>query len=402
MFCKNCGKEIPEGGQFCMACGQKVEEGQDKNVSMDTVQNKTAGSADAQGNRKLIMVIIGIAAAFLVVAIVFGVLILGKLGDGGSDKNGNDEVVAEQNDNKEETDTAQTEKSDADGSSKDESAGEIEADDTAKTDETSENIEDTVEVDAPKEDIAAMDDAKAVIAQRFPKLVEGYKEPKSDKTMWIPIDDATRAKLEALDNDYNKVAWVVEYAFRALPDMVVSFTINENCGVPYTIVGFTNVGDKALSIDGTADIYDFDNNRLTSGYPYTGMLQPGGTYICPISCSGADENNIDLGFTELNMDLAAAKPGSYSSTATLGDSTNTNIITSISVENTYEKKELMGQVTVLLLDEEGFPVANGYVFGATSTNPGEKMESDVQIGILDTDIDRVKDIAIFASPYVTE
>lgn len=38
----------------------------------------------------------------------------------------------------------------------------------------------------------------------------------------------------------------------------------------------------------------------------------------------------------------------------------------------------MGQITVLL-DENGFPVANGYVFGATSTDPGATLESDVTI-----------------------
>lgn len=42
--------------------------------------------------------------------------------------------------------------------------------------------------------------------------------------------------------------------------MVTSFTINENCGVPYVILGFTNVGDVPLCVDGTAGIYDFDKN----------------------------------------------------------------------------------------------------------------------------------------------
>lgn len=74
---------------------------------------------------------------------------------------------------------------------------------------------------------AGDDDLSAYIAERFPKLTESYAQPKSDETFWIPIDDATRAKLDALDNDYNKIAWVVEYAFRQLPNIVVSFTINK-------------------------------------------------------------------------------------------------------------------------------------------------------------------------------
>lgn len=126
----------------------------------------------------------------------------------------------------------------------------------------------------------------------------------------------------------------------------------------------------------------------------------GGTYICPIACPGIDENNVDVGYTELNMDYPAGKAGTYESSASLGDSTSSNITTSISVKNTSDSKENMGQVTVILLDENGLPVANGYVFGAMAIAPGESMESDVQIGILETDIERIEDIAIFASPYI--
>ena len=240
-----------------------------------------------------------------------------------------------------------------------------------------------------------------MIAERFPKLVNRYKEP-AENSFWISIDDETREKLDNLNNDYNKIAWVVEYAYKGIPAMVTSFTINENCGVPYVILGFTNVGDVPLCVDGTAEIYDFDKNKLASGYPYTGMIQPGGTYICPIACPGVDMQNIDVGYTDLTLDYAkAVKPGDYSATASLGDSTSSNIVTSISVENTCSSKELMGQITVLLLDENGFPVANGYVFGATSTDPGATLESDVTIGILEEDIAKVNDIAVFASPYIT-
>lgn len=96
------------------------------------------------------------------------------------------------------------------------------------------------------------------------------------------------------------------------------------------------------------------------------MLQPGGTYMCPIACPGVDENNVDIGFTELNMDVAAATPGTYSYESSLGASTNNSITTSISV-----------------------------------TNTGEKMESDVVINILGEDIDKIVDTVVFASPYVT-
>lgn len=392
MFCKKCGTQIPDDAVFCPGCGQKVAEEQvpqtpvqpqvqpqvqqpvqqpapQPSVQQPSVQQPLE---KAQGN-KMLFVIIGIAAAFLIVAIVFGVLILGKLGD--DEDSGKKEDV------------------------KTEETSDISTD--ADVENDSAEVAETESGDSSESEAAAGDDISSYIAERFPKLVEGYAQPKSDNTFWINIDDATRAKLDALDNDYNKVSWIVEYAFRSLPTVVVSFTINENCGVPCVFLAFTNVGEAPVSIDGTADVYDFDNTLLCSGYPYTGMLQPGGTYLCPIACPGADENNIDIGFTALNLDYPSAKFGTYSATAKVGDSTSSNIITSISLANTCENKINMGQVMVLLLDEKGFPVANGYVFSATSTNPGESMDSDLTIGILGEDVDKVKDTAIFASPYIT-
>lgn len=378
LYCKKCGNELPEDAKFCTKCGQKVEATQPQVATQNPVPNQAN-----QSNKKLMYIIIAIAAVFLIVAVVFGILILGKLGDKEDD-----------DDKKSKKDRVKTEQSVDDEDDADES-------DDADSDDEEASAEDADSEDSDSEEAGASGDASALIAERFPNLVEGYAAPKSDNTFWINIDDATRAKLDALDNDYNKIPWAVEYAFRNLPDVVVSFTINENCGVPYVFLAFTNVGDKAVSIDGTADVYEFHNNKLTSGYPYIGMLQPGGTYMCPIACPGADENNIDIGYTELNMDFPAGKYGTYSSSATVGDATSSNIVTSISLENTSDAKVNMGQITVLLLDENGFPVANGYVFGATSTDPGATLESDVTIGILEEDIAKVNDIAVFASPYIT-
>lgn len=44
----------------------------------------------------------------------------------------------------------------------------------------------------------------------------------------------------------------------------------------------------------------------------------------------------------------------------------------------------------------------GYVFSATSTDPGTSMDSDLTIGILEADIEKAVDVAVFASPYITQ
>lgn len=125
------------------------------------------------GNKKLILVIVAIAAVFLIVAIIFGVLLLNKLGDNDSSDN-KDEVKTEEASDE---DTANASDKDVDEAEGEDSFGESVADSGAAGD----------------------DDLSAYIAERFPKLTEGYAQPKSDKTFWIPIDDATRAKLASFD-----------------------------------------------------------------------------------------------------------------------------------------------------------------------------------------------------------
>lgn len=53
MFCKNCGKNIPEGVDFCPECGAKVEAGK-------TVQERAAGNGKqvVETNRSLITYIL--------------------------------------------------------------------------------------------------------------------------------------------------------------------------------------------------------------------------------------------------------------------------------------------------------------------------------------------------------
>lgn len=229
-----------------------------------------------QNNKKLLLVIIAIAAVFLIVIIVFGILILGKLGKNDS-ANVSDNTPA-QTESAETEDTVVSEDTDAETESAD-----TESEDAESIEESDASPE-SEEVEAELEE--STDAIAEYLAERFPRLTEAYVTPKTENSVWIPLDDEARAKLDALDSDYNKVSWIVEYAFRSLPSLVVSYAINENCGVPYVFVAFTNIGDKALSIDGTADIFDFDKTHITAGYPYIGLLQPGGDLYMSYCLSG--------------------------------------------------------------------------------------------------------------------
>lgn len=376
MNCKNCGSQLSDGARFCSVCGQKTEQPKEQ-----------------KNNKTLLVVIISIASAFLIALIVFGILILGKLGDKGSDDSDLDNSKTE-------------EYADLDD------RGEKEA---AFPKQIANISQEPKQEELPEEsdDNLMADDTEEYLAEKFAVIRSKYVTPADDTTTWIPIDDDMRAKLNALDNDYNKVGWAVEYAFRALPSLIMSITVNDNCGIPYAFCAFTNIGDKPVSLDGTIHINDahHDDDRMndtsmSEGYPYTGMLQPGGTYMCAIAVPELELDNFGIGYTDLNINFPEAKWGEYSAKGTLGESTgadtaNASIIASVSLKNTGDSKVNIGQVTVLLLDEHGLPVANGYVFSATSTDIDGTMDSDISMGILGEDIDKIKDIAIFASPYIT-
>lgn len=81
MFCKQCGKEIPEGAKFCKSCGTPVPKGRETPKQADNVDNETGERAVATKkpfHKKLWIIVGAAAAAVLVMCFVILPMLNGK------------------------------------------------------------------------------------------------------------------------------------------------------------------------------------------------------------------------------------------------------------------------------------------------------------------------------------
>lgn len=70
MFCKNCGKPLPDDAHFCLACGASIV----TNTSLKKVQQKKSGTDVS--NYTAILVVSSIAFTIITVVLIIGVILL--------------------------------------------------------------------------------------------------------------------------------------------------------------------------------------------------------------------------------------------------------------------------------------------------------------------------------------
>ena len=206
------------------------------------------------------------------------------------------------------------------------------------------------------------------------------------------LDSDVKEKLDALDTDYSKVNWGVQYSpFEDEPGLVISVApYVDEYGTYKLIVGITNLLDTPITFSGGAEAKGKDESIVGETYIYEDSLGVGNTVIEIISCDDIPDGRIH--WTDLKMQEGDSRYIPWEADWELLNGDDKSEI--IFKYNLYANEPFVaGYIYGLALDQDGNVV---YVFDAYEDELTSNLTGSVTT-YEDLSARGLKDVALFSN-----
>ena len=214
------------------------------------------------------------------------------------------------------------------------------------------------------------------------------------------LSSETKAMLARLDTDYSKVKWGVVYNIsKDYPGVVASVTPCKEGEDYKLVVAITNLYDKELTIYGDLKARAVDDSEIGELTIYESHIGTGSTVINTIEC---DDKMPDgrVRWTDITIRTEDEKTytpweADWEMSGNPGDGMLTANVTLTAANN---GKLGTGDITGLLLDDQGYVIAVGESYISEATDGGKKAEASLLFFGDASDLKKTKDLASFANP----
>lgn len=391
MFCNNCGNKLEDGARFCPKCGKPVGAQVNPAPQMKPVASasKPVTSQQVQPAKKSkvwipIVIIVGVILIGLIVLIgvVASKFIKGKIADAVIDE-GKNQVSEIQNDKNNKN--GKNGKNGKNSDITDDIDDQVDSILNELMQQTDENGED---------DIDSSDDID----------VDDFTSDFGDttKTSWMDVTPEARAALNALDTDYGRINWGVEYSIEDVPGLVISVAPYDFFDIQYLAVAFTNLYDETVSIYAQGVAKTEEDTKAGELYMYVDSLAPSSTFIYTVPCMDGVPSGV-ISWERFEINDPYYRDGNWEADWTITEGEYASqLVAKLAMTNTADKTERLGGVMCVLVDEDGniLGVANGY--DTEDLAPGETRDVKVDIYLDEEYANKVTGMAVFCNPTITQ
>jgi hypothetical protein len=206
--------------------------------------------------------------------------------------------------------------------------------------------------------------------------------------------------LARLDTDYSKVKWGVVYNIsKDYPGVVASVTPCKEGEDYKLVVAITNLYDKELTIYGDLKARAADDSEIGELTIYESHIGTGNTVINTIECDDKMPDGrvrwTDITIRTENEKTYTPWEADWEMSGNPGDGMLTANVTLTAANN---GKLGTGDITGLLLDDQGYVLAVGESYVSEATDGGKKAEASLLFFGDASDLKKTKDLASFANP----
>ena len=180
-----------------------------------------------------------------------------------------------------------------------------------------------------------------------------------------------KSALKALDTDYNKVNWGVQYSPAGMDGIIISVAPYYDDKYPYLLIAVTNIYNKDVTFSGKGSIKDKYGSEIGTASFYDVAIRPGNTVVRSVFCDGTPTGEIY--WTDLELPQVFEESAYWESDWSL----NTDLDGYYQVNYTILSNEYMcpGEVTAVLIDAYGNILAVAYDFNA---DEGKNVSGKIQ------------------------
>lgn len=380
MFCNNCGNKLEDGARFCPVCGKPVAPAS-KPVTAQQVQ-------PAKKSKVWIPIVIIVGVILIGLIVLIGVVasrvIKGKIADAVIDE-GKNQVSEIQNDK-----NGKNEKNGKNGKN-------------GKNSDIADDIDDQVDSilnelmqQTGEDGEDGIDGSDDIEVDDFT-----YDFGETTKTSWMEVTPEARAALSALDTDYGRINWGVEYSIEDVPGLVISIAPYEFFDIQYLAVAFTNLYDETVSVYAQGVAKTEEDTKAGELYMYVDSLAPSSTFIYTAPCMDGVPSGV-ISWERFEINDPYYEDGNWEADWTITEGEYASqLVAKLAMTNTVDKTEHLGAIMCVMLDEDGniLGVSSGY--DTEDLAPGETRDVQVEIYIDEKYVEKLSGMAVFCNPTIS-